>query len=155
MEYKEAPCILHAERRINFSSLVWLDKRKFEEYLKQNKEIYPNIKDEIENNYIYIGKTIPKSYLSINNWEQNKENLQILGTVFKNNKGNWQLNVPYNCEVSEIYDNFLVLNIEDKESFCWIKTSKAKIPRFALRAAIDEQTNEYLYIGTWILEFLS
>ena len=149
MEYKEAPGLTQIERRLHFAGITWLDKKKFLERIELGIAVNPHSNDD-NGDMIFIGKSIPKVSTQRRYWDGNIGNLQILGTVAKNVTGHWQLNLPYNSGVIEEADNFLVLLIEDQNSFTWVKTSNDVIPKYALRGAIDEQTLEYFYIGRTI-----
>lgn len=72
-------------------------------------------------------------------------NLEIMGSVVYND--GWQLHVPHSSTVTELHQDFLVLCIDDPESFEWMNTTSSLIPRFALRACVDRLTNEYFYVG--------
>jgi hypothetical protein len=158
MEYKESPCIENPQRRLVFPTTIWLNKSKFEELVKKrDKIIYPHI-DRGEGDRIYIGKSIPSridegvrvTHDFSSGYYRNvrkPRTLEIVGTVFKNENGEWQLNISHGCTVYEIKKDFLVLSIEDQESFSWFTTSDDLIPNFALKGSIDEETREYLYIG--------
>lgn len=166
MEYVESPSIQEINHKVIFKQIKWLNKDKFLEYLKKGKEIYPNIENNKEK--VYIGKTIQNnlnegirfneynSHYYYNNQNEpfershrdNNFNLEIIGSVLKNKVNKeWQLNVSYGSSAIQMKDNFLVLSIEDADSFQWITTQKANIPIYALRGCIDQQTNEYFYIG--------
>jgi hypothetical protein len=150
MEYKEAPSIYQVERRLNFSTITWLDKAKFEEYLNSGREIYPNSLQYESTDKIYIGKTIPLVE-SERYWPPpNGDSLEIIGTVFKNINGEWQLNVSHGSAVKQINGNFLVLSIEDPNSFEWVRTTDANLPKYALRGSIVQDVDEYFYIGKTI-----
>lgn len=121
MEYKENAAVEHAERRLLFNQIGWLNKKKFEEYLTRGIEIQPylNTIEESTNvsNRIFVGKSIPSS-------EDNPTNLEIIGTVFKKfETGEWVLNVSHASGVHQIKSDFLVLNIQDADTFYWVKTS--------------------------------
>jgi hypothetical protein len=139
MELLEAPSISSVDRRVVFPSIKWLTKAKFEEYLKQPNqfEIYPNI------DTIYIGKTIPNSLdegvAYGYDYRLNKQiNLEIIGTVSQNVDKEWQLNVSHGGRVYEIKKDFLVLCLNDCESFRWIDTQLDSIPKYSLRGAVDQ-----------------
>lgn len=170
MEYIEAPSIQEISHKLVFPRIKWLSKEKFQEYINKGKQIYPFIKNRDNSslsNCYFIGKTIqhnldegvrynqyyqyydhddyrPQS----GNREGNVFSLEIIGTVFKNTETDeWQLNVPHGSNCVEVKKNFLILSIEDPNCFEWKKTSKAKIPRNALRGCIDRVCNEFFYIG--------
>lgn len=138
MEYKETPGVNGIERRFIFPEVSWLDRTKFEDYIKHGKQINPNI-----NNQVFVGKTIPKKD---DKWYSHKSDPDSLGSVTLNcTTGQWRLTATTQShQVEEFTDNFLVLCIHDEDQFQWVRTSYINIPRFALRGAI---TNQYLYIG--------
>lgn len=162
MEYIESPSIQEINRKVTFEPIKWLNKDKFLKYLKMGKEIYPNI--ENTNDKCYIGKTLHTNLnegIRFNEYnshfidepferrqQNNNFNLEIIGTIKKNKTNNeWQLNVSHGSNAIQIKDNFLILSLEDTQSFQWVTTQKANIPSYALRGCIDQQTNEYFYIG--------
>ncbi len=116
MEFKENAAVENAERRVIFPFINWLDKKKFEELLSLNVPIYPfmNTNESISlNNRVFVGK-------SISTCQDNKTNLEIIGIVSKDYKtGEWILSVTHASSVHEIKSDFLVLYIEDPDSFCW------------------------------------
>lgn len=138
MEYRETAGVCGIERRFVFPEVSWLDRIKFEEYIKQGKQINPNI-----NNEIFVGKTVPKY---ADKWYNHKFEPDSLGSVTRNGTtGQWRLTATTQShQVEEFTENFLVLCIHDVNQFQWVRTSYINIPRFALKAAV---TNEYLYIG--------
>lgn len=158
MEYCEAPSIQQISRKLLFPAIKWLTKEKFEECVNKNQDIHPHL-DPMEAdssskssaNRLYIGKTIQNNinegvrfaYRSDNR----QINLEIIGTVSKSLDNQWHLSVPHASTVFEIKKDFLVLSIEDPDSFEWIKTIGDDIPKYALRGCIDINTNEYFYIG--------
>jgi hypothetical protein len=65
------------------------------------------------NNRVFVGK-------SISTCQDNKTNLEIIGIVSKDHRtGEWILSVTHASSVHEIKSDFLVLYIEDPDSFCW------------------------------------
>jgi hypothetical protein len=127
----------------------------------------------------YIGKTIPKSPPESVNGDgivSHIDNdlgshpflyLEIIGTVFKPNPkvNSWKLRISHEGYVCELSDNFLVLSIEDKNSFFWCSNkdecqndeysfvvNNKDIPRYALRAAVDKVDCKYSYIGRTFVE---
>lgn len=151
----ESPCMLNPSRKIEFPVLKWLNKSQFEEYLKLQSadpdafSIYPYI-DQIEgdsNSRIFIGKSLPHSNEGVQSWKNRNSKLEIIGTVAKNIKNEWQLSVTHGSDVFEIKNDFLVLCLSDFRSYDWVKTKLDSIPKFSLRGAIDQFTDEYFYIG--------
>jgi hypothetical protein len=149
MELLEFPSIQSVDRRVVFPLIKWLTKAKFEEYLKYPNQfqIHPYIDsndgETVLSNRIYIGKTIPS------NTEEGVEygfdqrlnkqiNLEIIGTVCKNVKNEWQLNVSHGGRVFEIKKSFLVLCLNDYQSYQWIETQLDSIPKYSLRGAVDQ-----------------
>jgi len=127
-----------------------------------------------DSNKIFIGKTIPKSPLnnslvnystSSNEIDTSYEYFEIVGSVYKAN-GSWRLRITHNEQVYEIENDFLVLCIDDPDSYYWdsnidhtanqsfymFTTDHREIPKFAYRAAIDMQEGTYTYIGRTIAE---
>ncbi|CAF0746278.1 unnamed protein product [Brachionus calyciflorus] len=163
MEYIEAPSIQEIDHKLTFKQIKWLSKTKFEDLLSKGKQIHPFISNENNRNRFYIGKTIQHDLeegVRLNNYhyyyhdnnarenEQNELNLEIIGTIFLNPETKqWQLNVAHNSGVIEIKKNFLVLSIEDPNSYQWITTNENKIPKYALRGCVDRVSNEYFYFG--------
>jgi hypothetical protein len=135
---------------------------------------------------IYIGKTIPKSGNILTNHNHNQqegnhqnqilpfENTETIGNVYKSDEktagGKWCMKVTHNGYVFEVTDEFLVLCIDDPDSFYWSSNVDAatnnstnqgsgaemmhyfqfnikEIPMFALRASVDKERCEYNYIG--------
>lgn len=116
MEFKESAAIENAERKLSFPFINWLNKQKFEEYIKTNTPINPHQETD-GNNRIFVGKSIPHS-------SDNATQLEVIGTVLKLfETGEWVLQVSHSSTVFEIKSDFLVLNIEDTETFQWIRTS--------------------------------
>ena len=140
MEYKEAPGISGASRNLIFPVIKWLSKSKFEEYLSLKYAIHPyintvdDINEDSPSNRVYTGK------------------LDVIGSVLKDLNGEWQLRVPHGSAVTEFKRDFLVLCIQDPQSFQWVRSKNKQIPKYALRGANDEFTNEYFYIGKTIRE---
>jgi hypothetical protein len=149
MEIVETPCIQNTDRRAVFPLIKWLSKQKFEEYLKypHQFQIYPYIDSNegvnVLSSRIYIGKTIPNSLdegieFGYDHRLNKKINLEIIGTVSKNLRNEWTLNIPHGGNVHEIKNNFLVLCLNDSESYEWIETELDLIPKYSLRGAIDQ-----------------
>lgn len=157
-------------RSLVFSAINWLTKKKFEQLIDKNIELHPCINDNAPiDKKEYIGKTIPKlppdSDLEIDNYPY--EDFEIIGTVFKPNPkaNNWKLKISHEGYVYELADNFLVLSIEDKDSYFWCSNKEENhneehsfvvnnkdIPRYALRAAVDKTDCKYSYIGRTFVE---
>ena len=160
--YREAPSVFGAKRSLVFSTLNWITKSKFIELIELQKKhdqndykIYPYL-DLIEGEHridsqIFIGKSIPgygEGVKAHPYYSDGENNLEIIGTVAKNFVSNdWTLSVPHGSAVHVIKENFLVLHIQDPESFYWEKTKKNHLPINSLRAAVDELTNEYFSVG--------
>jgi hypothetical protein len=159
MEYKEAPCIHNADRRLVFPVITWLTKAKFEELVAKRTPIHPFMysDNDSENqsitNQVFIGKTIQSNthegYHYGHDYQLGSSiNLEIIGSVVcERLTGKWALHVPHSSSVREIKNDFLVLSIEDPGSFTWTRTKKNILPRYALKACIDRYTNEYFYVG--------
>lgn len=151
MSFSEAPSVQEISRKLTFSSINWLTREKFLEFINLNQSIYPYLIEDGKK--CFIGKTIQnnlkegvrfgRDFYSGNNII----NLEIIGTVSENENNEWILNVPHSCTVHTVKDQFLILSIEDKNSFEWISTQDDQIPKYALRGCIDRFTNEYFYIG--------
>ena len=161
MEYNEAPCINRANRKYVFPVIKWLTKAKFEEYIElqlkhpdsNSYKVYPYLSaiedEDSPNNRVYVGKSIPTNTdEGIRNYSYNRTlNLEVIGDVVKNLNGEWELNFPHGSAVCKIKRDFLVLCLEDPFSFEWIRTKSNIIPKFAMKAAADELTREYFYVG--------
>jgi len=118
-----------------YSTIKWLNKDIF---LEKVPKIYPCLENDDGSN-VYIGK-------SISNDDQDGKMIQYIGSVKKNSKGQWQLNIPFATNVEKIV-NFHVLSIDNPKSFYWEKTEQDKIPKNALRGSFDETSHEFLFIG--------
>ena len=162
MEYKEAPCIQNVDRNLAFPFISWLTKARFLEYLQTNRPIYPYLMPNEESaaslpsNMIrrtFIGKSIQSNlsegvrYGYDYKLLQKEINLEMIGSVMQTLNGQWELQVPHSSNVFKIQKDFLVLCIDDPNSFEWVSTQKSNIPKYALRACIDRLTNEYFYVG--------
>ena len=173
METIEAPSVQNASRKEQFSLINWLSKAKFEDQLKSNIDIYPHLnsidyddgdEDDDKSSYvknqsslrrIYIGRSRQMhtsegvQYGSDNyNADQAQINLEIIGSVVRNLiTGLWELHVSHGGAHLIIQQDFLVLSIEDPNSFEWKRARKGDIPALALRGCIDRFSNEYFYIG--------
>ena len=166
MEYLETSNVEGIKRSLVYPDLHWLTKSKFIEIINLQKKynsnenkIHPYL-DLIEGQHaidfqIFIGKSIPsiggegvRQYSHYYDDHDFLSNLEVIGTVVKNlNTNNWELNVSHSTIVTVIKENFLVLNLKDSESFYWAKTKNNYIPLNSLRAAVDERTCEYFYVG--------
>ena len=135
----EPPNVKNFERKYTFTSIEWITSDEFET-IESNSEINPVLRG-IDEQKTYVGKAIVES---------DYRNPEVIGIVMKNIGGNWQLNVPYAAGVKIFTDDFLVLNIRDKNAFKWIETEKSNIPKHALRGSLDVAANEFLYIGRTI-----
>ena len=54
--------------------------------------------------------------------------------------------------IYEITNEFLVLSIKNPNAYGWVETEFDQVPKYAFRAAIDEQLLEFVYIGCTISE---
>ena len=140
MEYSEIPGVEDGiGRKFKFCEIKWMTKTKFESTMKEARSekdlaIHPRLNDHSDINKLeFIGKTIPKSPpvlivggINTNN-NLNATNsspyqyLEIAGTIFKaNQRGNvWKLRITHESHVYEIEEDFLVLSIENQDSFYW------------------------------------
>lgn len=167
MEYVEAPSIQYPARNVVFPFIKWLNKDRFVELINKQEQIHPYI-DSIYANAtddhnaarskpterIYVGKSIQsnlqegvKHYEYGYSGDQTSMALEIIGSVSRNLNGDWELTVSHASTSHVIKNKFLVLYIEDPESYHWVRTTRQNIPRFALRGCIDRLTREYFYIG--------
>jgi hypothetical protein len=162
MEFDEAPCLKNITRKHIFPKIKWLNKQKFKEYLRLNQKnsakynIYPYMDaiDGVENlnNRIYVGKSIPtvpnNGIFFARDYRENKQIfLEVIGTVSRNMDGEWVLEVSHGSTVHKITNDFLVLCLDDPNSFKWIETEYDQVPKYAFQAAIDEFSNEYFFVG--------
>lgn len=175
MEYSEYPGVEEGiGRKFKFSKIKWLTKLKFlTETTKTTNNIQPRLNDHKDSNKLeFIGKSIPKRPPVLVAGEEITlaqpafEFFEIAGTVFKSNEpGNvWKLRITHDSRVYEIEDNFLVLSIEDPNSFYWcsnidtndnsysFQVNYKEIPRYALRICVDKVDNQYSYLGRSINE---
>ena len=146
MPYREAPNVKSIQRKYFFPELFWLDPKYFKEIESKN-EIKPSIIGS-DGNKMYIGKTVPDN----SDYNNPMSMHEIIGTVVKDLDGNLCLRVPYGSRVHTLTDNFVVLSIQDENSYHWIKESNGSIPAYALRGSLDNSVNEFLYIGRTILK---
>jgi hypothetical protein len=154
MEYKEAPCIQSVSRKVVFPVIRWLDKRKFLEYQENNTPIYPFLNDDNTNSKTYVGKSIQncldEGVRYGHDYRLNNSkiiNLEIIGSVLQDATGKWVLQVAHSSSVCEIKQDFLVLCIDDPDSFKWVRTKGGIPPKYSFKACIDRLTSEYFYVG--------
>ena len=145
MEYQEPPNVKDLQRTYNFPKISWLDINYFKE-IENKIQIHPNIK-EADGRKMYIGKTVPDYSDNRNPMSLN----EIIGAVIQDLDGNFSLKVPFDSTVFNIKENFVVLSIEDENSYHWIKDSNGHLPKFSLRGSICSNPLEFLYIGRSIL----
>jgi hypothetical protein len=178
MEYSEYPGVEEGfDRKLIFEQIKWYSKEKFEktvlECLKLDKpvQIYPCLNENLPiNKRVFVGKTIPKAppLNRLANSVTNNLNhlgstsfdyLELIGNVINvdEKKNKWCLRVTHDGEVYDVLDDFLVLYINDPNSFFWSPnyTEKTyfKIPRYSLRGAIDKIDCKYSFIGRTYNEF--
>lgn len=130
--YREKALVDNIERQLDFKELRWLNKEAFIYVLQSNEPIYPCLFDNK-----YIGKTIPGKEFS----------LELIGTVEIDFNNEWVLRVAYDHEVYDFYTDFMILSISDPKAFEWIQVKNKTLPKYALRAVLDDRQNEFLYIG--------
>lgn len=86
----------------------------------------------------------------------------------RHRKPNWVLRITHNGHTRDIDEDFLVLHIEDPDSYFWspsyesnmfngyvVTFQRATVPEFAYRAAFDRINNKYNYIGRVMTEMSS
>lgn len=126
MEFIESATVNNAERRLLFTQIRWLNKKKFEECLQSENLVQPYLDtssvtdeadsvDSLGHSRVYIGKSIPDT-------EDNIHSVEDLGTVIRDYETHeWVLQVPHGNNVILLRTDFLVLTIENSNTFCWIK----------------------------------
>ena len=147
MVFKESPMVNGIDRKISFQQYDWIEKELFESILNSNFEIFPFLKKK-DNENIYIGKYLPRqqlSYSNINDLSQIRS--ETIGHVEKDFNGSWKLILIYNYVIYEIKNDFLILSFKNPNSFNWVESESDQIPKYALKAGIDEQVLEFVYIG--------
>jgi hypothetical protein len=154
---KELPIVDGIGRNLSFQYIEWVKKETFETLLSTNIDIFPNIKNS-KNENIFIGKYIPRQQYPQNS-QLNNDLTQIrsetIGQIEKDINGLWKLVVLHDYGIYEIKSDFLVLSIHNPDSYTWIETELDKIPKYALKAAIDEQLLEFVYIGCTVINYLN
>ena len=189
LEYAEFPGVEEGvDRKLVFTEVKWLRKVKFEKMINdsiangKDCDIYPCLNQESRVEYRqFIGKTIPKmppvsENSNNNNNDENNNNmitnhspheyLEVIGSVYlPRNSNKWKLIITHDNQVFEIDDDFLVLYINDPNSFFWnsnieeqsnseytFRFNNKNIPRYAFRAAVDKIDCKYSYIGRTLVE---
>lgn len=179
MEYCENPVVEGGfDRKLTFPQIKWLSKARFEEFLSSNCQVCPCLNDEpgVEiNKRIYVGKLVPKRPPDFTDEQNSVGNLllsnyhylELIGNVIRkeeliDNKRvyTWVLRITYHGHAYEIDDDFLVLHIEDPNTYFWssnmdfnhlngelIYFPKKDLPTYAIRAAFDRIDQKYNYIG--------
>ena len=157
LEYAEFPGVEEGvDRKLVFTEVKWLRKVKFEKMINdsiangKDCDMYPCLNQESRVEYRqFIGKTIPKmppvsENSNNNNNDENNNNmitnhssheyLEVIGSVYlPRNSNKWKLIITHDNQVFEIDDDFLVLYINDPNSFFW-------------NSNIEEQSNsEYTF----------
>jgi hypothetical protein len=130
--YRENSMVDNIERQYDFKELRWLNKEAFKYVIESNESIYPCLIG-----HKYIGKTIPDRDFSF----------ELIGTVELDLNNEWILRVAYDYQVYVFYSDFMVLSISDPQAYEWIKMRNKTMPKYALKAALDDKQNEFLYIG--------
>lgn len=141
MEYLEAPSIQSVSRRHQYAPIRWLSKARFEELVDRpdsRESLKPYLDDpDRASARIYIGKTIQShtsegishgyDYLA-DQKNPPRMNLEIIGSVVRNfMSGLWELHVSHASGHHVIKQDFLVLCIEDENTFEWVATKKVEI----------------------------
>lgn len=161
-------------RKYVITKICWLSNSKFEELINIHKlknsllEINPclNENDDIHSR-LFIGKTKPiylhqshEGNLNIINRNDSEihKYTELIGNVFYSFDKKWKLKVTYQGRSIEIEDNFLILNIPDRNSYFWCSNvdisnptqlvfNQKELPKFAFRAAVDKMNCKYSYVG--------
>ena len=147
MVFKEFPMVDGIERKLSFHQYEWIEKELFESFLNSNCDISPCVTNKNSEN-VYIGKYLPRQqqlHSNINDLSHIRS--ETIGQVERDFNGSWKLVVIYNYVIYEIKNDFFILSIKNPNSFNWIESEFDKIPKYALKAAIDEQNLEFVYIG--------
>ena len=142
MFYREAANVKTLSRKYILPEITWLDSKYFKE-IESKTEIKPCIANE-DGLQIYIGKTVPYFQLYSKNPKKKHE---IIGAVVKDQNGIFCLHVSYERSVYILKEDFLVLSIENENSYEWIRGANGSLPNYALRGSLDNSTKEFMYIG--------
>ena len=148
-EYSEVPSVQHARRELQFPFIRWLSKAKFEQLVNSNIELNPYLNADEDlfrrpQNRIYIGKSLQTNnegvkyhQIELSDNQQQSTNLEIIGSVVRNLvTGLWELHVSHGGVHLVIRQDFLVLSIEDPNSFEWKRTRSGDIPAWHCAAAL-------------------
>ena len=188
MNFTEYPSVEQGDNRgLEFPHITWLTNDQFKKEMikgtesstRGSNEFQPFVESET-NQRSYIGKTIPRTPRpfilngvvshSINHFGACPyEYLELIGNVHRTSERSiWKLRVTHGGQTFEVEDNFLVLRIENPDSYFWSSNRKptsrqtsgyhsfvfngADVPRYALRASVDVLECKYNYIGRTLAE---
>jgi hypothetical protein len=183
MEFTETPSVTHGfDRKITFPTITWLTKARFELLVSsQNGKghlIQPCLNEDVPQieKRIFIGKTIPQQPLPfasnsivarIVSAPLTYRNLEQVGNVFRDRDGAWKLRITFRGSCHNVHDNFLVLSIQDPNSFYWssnidleneresssvFRFNRKEVASYALKVAVDQIDSKFIHIGRSSLE---
>jgi hypothetical protein len=146
MIYTENPSVTQFERRFEFGDIQWIHSDDFGT-IESSREIGPSL-HTLDGSKVYVGKLIPREKLTYG-----LSSAELIGYVTKNyHTREWELIVTYSSTAIVYNKNFLVLSIQDPNSYEWDKASGQDLPKFAFRAAADMTINEFLFVGRTIAD---
>lgn len=181
MEFREFPSVEGGvDRRLVFSEIKWINRDKFTQTIGNGVEIHPCLNEDEPclTRRVYVGKSIPKRPPSAEDqtgavqFPSYFQYLEIIGNVYciretvdGLSRDRWILKITYNGHAFEIEDDFLVLQIEDRNSYFWSSNLDSNVlnnnffvfcnkdvPKYALRAAFDKHEHKYNYVGRLLTE---
>lgn len=139
-------------RNIVFPRLRWISKTKFEEEISIKKaEFHPCLNENQSlKNRIFLGKLIPNLKNSLLSSNEEQFDSELIGSVYYSNDQIWKLKVTYVGQTIEITEGFMVLNIQDYNTYFWSYNDafqKVNLPLYALKVSFDSSDSHYQYAG--------
>lgn len=144
MSFKEKANVANAISSNQFPEIEWIPCENFKKIIS-TKRIEPFI-TQSNGKLMFIGKNTPNF-----NSDLVVDRIELIGPVIENDTGEWQILLSYASEIIRRSYGFKVLNVPLRNSYEWLSSSNGEVPVYALRGAMDNDSEEYLYIGKTIL----
>jgi hypothetical protein len=143
IDFFEPPSIESVERRFDYAQIKWITKSTFTSSLMQINPFIDTDDNGTLDKRLFIGRSSPTHKIP-----------ELIGTVLKNEKGDWQLDIFHKTGIHHIKNDFFVLHLNNSRSYIWrsiLSSDSLPMPTDALRSI--NHCEEYFYIGRTIPKY--